>query len=266
MNAAKVCHPDGKLFHPSALLRQHPHPAIQKRQANRQRSVPLPSLLSIASSPPCSRTIRRTMSETEPRTARLGREIGLENAAQVFRRESAAGIGKADLDVRVVAIGPDAQNAAAFHRLETVLNHVVEGLFHLIAIELEQRQIGAQLSLDHDVAVLISGWKKRTASCTISLTSSGCSCGLDGRMARRNWVTMESSRLISERAMSIDSCSSRLSSADRELFALSLHQLKMDMERIERIADFVGHPGGEQREGRETFGLDRLLGRAAALP
>ena len=50
-----------------------------------------------------------------------------------------------------------------------------------------------------------------------------------------------------------------------EFFHFPLHQLKMDMEGIERIADFVGHPGGEQGKGRQTFRFDRLLGRATVL-
>ena len=45
------------------------------------------------------------------------------------------------------------KNAAALHRFEAVFDRIVEDLFHLVAIELERRQIGAQLGLDDDVAV-----------------------------------------------------------------------------------------------------------------
>ena len=85
-----------------------------------------------------------------------------------------------------------------------VFDHVVKSLLHLIAIELKQWQIRAQLLFNDYVAVLNSGVKKRTASSTIVFTFSGCSCGRDGRMALKNCVTMESSLLTSERATSID--------------------------------------------------------------
>ena len=39
----------------------------------------------------------------------------------------------------------------------------------------------------------------------------------------------------------------------------------MDIERIERIAEFMSHPGGEQGQGIESFGLDFFLGHAASL-
>ncbi len=39
----------------------------------------------------------------------------------------------------------------------------------------------------------------------------------------------------------------------------------MDVERVERIADLVRDPGGEEGERRQSFRLDRLLGRAPVL-
>ena len=39
----------------------------------------------------------------------------------------------------------------------------------------------------------------------------------------------------------------------------------MDIERIERIAEFMSHPGGEQGQGIEAFRLDFFLGHAASL-
>src|SRR5436309_6389275 len=38
----------------------------------------------------------------------------------------------------------------------------------------------------------------------------------------------------------------------------------MNVERIEWVANFVGHTGGEEGEGIESLGLDCLLGRAPA--
>ncbi len=42
----------------------------------------------------------------------------------------------------------------------------------------------------------------------MAFTFSGWSCGFDGRIACRNWVTIESSRVISAREIAIASCSS----------------------------------------------------------
>ena len=64
------------------------------------------------------------------------------------------------IDVRGVHVGPDAQNAAALHRFEAVLDHVVKNLLHLVAIELKQRKIGTQFLLDDDVAILDSPARK----------------------------------------------------------------------------------------------------------
>ena len=64
--------------------------------------------------------------QPEPRAAAFGREIRLENPAQIFRRNAAACVGEADLDMGLVAIRPNAQNPAPFHRFETVLDRDVE--------------------------------------------------------------------------------------------------------------------------------------------
>ena len=96
------------------------------------------------------------------------------------------------------------------------------------------------------------------------LMFSGCSCGFEGRIARKNCVTMESSRLISERAISIDSCNG-LRSAGAKFFHLSLHQLQMDVKRVQRIADLMRDAGGEQSERVEPLRLDRLFSGAPRL-
>ena len=67
--------------------------------------------------------------------------------------------------MRVVHVGTDAQDATALHRFEAVFDHVIERLLDLAAIELEQRQIGTQFLLDHDVAIL-NFWREK-AHCFI---------------------------------------------------------------------------------------------------
>ena len=54
----------------------------------------------------------------------------------------------------VVHIGANPQNAAPLHRFKAVLDDIVKGLLHLIAIDLHERQIGAGLAFNHDVARL----------------------------------------------------------------------------------------------------------------
>ena len=56
----------------------------------------------------------------------------------------------------------------------------------------------------------ISGPTNRTASSTNELIFSGRSTGFEGRIACRNWVTIESSRVISARDIAIASSSSSL--------------------------------------------------------
>src|SRR5207253_957287 len=98
--------------------------------------------------------------QSEAGARRLGCKIRLKNATQVCRRHTAAGIHKPDEDERIVQIGANAQSPMALHCFETVFNHVVKRLFHLITIKLEQRQVRAQFLFDNDVAVLNFGHEK----------------------------------------------------------------------------------------------------------
>src|SRR4029077_8946334 len=70
--------------------------------------------------------------QTESRTGALGRKIRVEDPAQTFRGHSAAGVGETDIHVRRIHARADAENAAALHRFEAVLDDVVKGLLHLI--------------------------------------------------------------------------------------------------------------------------------------
>src|SRR5207302_10884025 len=91
--------------------------------------------------------------KTEAGAAGFGREIWFKHATEIFRRNSAARVREFDDDMRIVLVGADPQNSSSLHRFETVLDHIVKSLLHLVAIELEQRKIGAQLLFDDDVAV-----------------------------------------------------------------------------------------------------------------
>jgi hypothetical protein len=54
----------------------------------------------------------------------------------------------------ILQVSANAQNSARPHGLEGVLDHVVERLLHLRAVEFQQREIVAELLLDEDVSVL----------------------------------------------------------------------------------------------------------------
>ena len=51
----------------------------------------------------------------------------------------------------------------------------------------------------------------------------------------------------------------RAAVAGRQFAQLAAEQLEVDVERVERVADFVGDPGGEQRERVEALGFQRFL-------
>ena len=135
---------------------------------------PLPSLLSSDNSPPCSRTIRLTMSKPRPDPVGFVVKYGSKTLAQVFRRNAAARVRKTDPHMSVVPIGPNAQNAVTLHRFEAVLDRIVKNLLHLIPIHFQPRQIRAQFGFNDDVAIL-DLWSEKTAPlrATIALMSSG---------------------------------------------------------------------------------------------
>lgn len=45
-----------------------------------------------------------------------------------------------------------------------------------------------------------------------------------------------------------------------DFFEFSLHELEVDVEGVEGVADFVCDTGGEQGEGVEAFGFEVLFG------
>src|SRR5206468_9990322 len=92
--------------------------------------------------------------QSEPTAGWFGCEIRLKYAAQVFRRHAATGIDESDDHMRIGQIGSNAQRAVAVHGFDTVLDHVVKRLLHLIAIELKQWQVRAQLLFYDYLAVM----------------------------------------------------------------------------------------------------------------
>ncbi len=71
----------------------------------------------------------------EAGSARLGRKIGFENAADVLRGNSPTRIGKGYELMSLVRAGLNPQKSTTLHRLEGIANHVVDRLLDLIAID-----------------------------------------------------------------------------------------------------------------------------------
>ena len=79
---------------------------------------------------------------------------------EVLRRNAAARVHETDNDVGLLQIGANAKDTTALHRFEAVLNDVVKGLLHLIAIQLQQGEVGAKFLLYHHIAVFDLGSEK----------------------------------------------------------------------------------------------------------
>ena len=149
------------------------------------------------------------------------------------------------------------------HRLERVLDHVVERLLELVAIHFQQRQVVPQLLLDEDVAVVDLRLEKgdrllhehidilqprlepRRADRAEEL--------LHDRIQPRDLLARDFERLLQVRALRL-----------RHFAQLALHELEMDVQRVERIADLVRHARREQRERGELFATGSFPPSSAA--
>ena len=144
--------------------------------------------------------------------------------------------------MRIVHVAANAQNAAALHGFETVLNHVVKSLLHLTAINLEQRQVGAEFLFDHNVAVPNFGREKtdrlldnRIYVFRMQLRPRGPDCAQELRDDRIEPIDLG--------ARNVDRFLKFFLRIVIELANFALHQLQMDMKRVERIANLVRHAG-----------------------
>ena len=91
--------------------------------------------------------------QAEPVAFGLRGVVGLEELEEVFLADAAAGVAEDHGDKVVVRRRADAEDAAGFHRLHRVLDHVEERLLHLVAIRHHGRESVLRLCLDLDPAV-----------------------------------------------------------------------------------------------------------------
>ena len=202
--------------------------------------------------------------QPEPAPAGLRGEIRLENLAHILLRNPPARVRETHREEMVIHIRADAKNPAALHRLEGVLDHVVKRLLELVAIRLDQRQLFPQLLLHEDVPVLDLRLQKRHRLRHQRIHILQLLFQMRGpdrteellhdRVQPRDFIQRHIQRLLQLRAR-----------PRRQLAQPPLHELEMDVQRVQRIADLVRHARREQRQRRQLFALDRLLRGAPRL-
>ena len=65
----------------------------------------------------------------------------------------AAGIGESDGEELGIGVGVDGQDSACLHSLEGIFDDIIEGLFELIAVHLDEGEIFAEDLFDEDIAI-----------------------------------------------------------------------------------------------------------------
>ena len=146
--------------------------------------------------------------------------------------------------MRIVQIGANAQSAMALHGFEAVFDHIVKRLFHLITIELKQWQIRAQFLFDHNFAVLKFGGEKANRF-------------LDNRVyifrsqLRTRWpdgfqeLRDDGIQPVDLGTGDIDRLFKLRLCAVVQLLHAALHQLQVNVQRVQWIADLVGDACGQ---------------------
>src|SRR5690242_11022966 len=166
--------------------------------------------------------------------------------------------------MRFVPVSSNPQDAAPLHRFEAVFDNVVKGLLHLIAIELEQRQIGVQFRFHDDVACFDLGGKE---------THRFLHNAVDIFWPKLWTGGPDGPEELTDDGIEPDNFPTADVNGVLEFFAgftsyfasLSLHQLQMDVQRVKGIAEFMGDASGEQRERVQSLALDRFFRCASAL-
>ena len=190
--------------------------------------------------------------------AGFGCEIGFEDAGDVFWRYAASGVHENDPHMGGIGGCAHAQDAAGIHRLKRIAADVVESLLDLIAVDLKQWQPLLELLLDEHVAVLDFHMQKIKDL-------------IDDAVDVR-WFRIEALRADGAEKLGDDVVEARNLAAGnqngffqlgakfwRRLFQVPLHELEVDVQRVEGIADFMGNTRRQHRERGEFLDLDGLL-------
>ena len=193
--------------------------------------------------------------------AGLGRVVGLEELREILRPDAHAGVAKHEVDRVVIGARLDLELSARAHRLHRIGDEIEEHLFQLVAVGQNRRQLGLGLGLDGDAAVFqLAGLEAQ------HLVEHVDDAGL-GEVGRPRPDGLEKvgddavetlDLLLADR----DGPGERLRVArGLQFFQLPRDELQVDGERVEWVAQFVRHPGGEQEDRRGLLILDQPLGR-----
>ena len=177
---------------------------------------------------------------------------------------AAAGVGKGDVDPVGFGAGADLEESALLHGFAGVFDNVVEGLFELVLVDVEDGESGGEVEFEQDVAGFEFGREElggladeRVEVVRSALQRSGTDgaeeLGDDAVEAfdflLRDFERMEQGFLLSL----------------GEFAQAAFEKLEMDGQRIERVADLVGHAGGEELQGGDAFAFERFLRLAVTL-
>ena len=122
---------------PAAAARSRP-------AAGRVNCEPLPGSLCTWIVPPCASMILRVVGSPRPLPAGSRREEGVEDPGADLLGHPHAGVDHVEHDPRPVAPGRQDQLAAGGHGVFGVQDQVQEGLLEQVAIDADQRQVGAR--------------------------------------------------------------------------------------------------------------------------
>ena len=202
--------------------------------------------------------------EAEAAAALLRGEVGFEDAGHGFLGHTAAGVGESDVDPFVVGTGADFEESALLHGFARVFDDVVEGLFELVLVDLENGESGGEVEFEEDVAGLEFGPEEFRG-----VADEGVEV-VRGALQRGGADGAE--ELGDDGVEAFDFFLSHFERVKEgvllfggEFAQAAFEELEVDGEGVEGVADFVGHAGGKELEGGYAFAFQRFLRGAVTL-
>ncbi len=199
--------------------------------------------------------------EAEAGAFGFGGVVGLEETGNLVGRDAVAGVEEGDREPAVVDGKGDFEGTAVGHGFGGVFDEVEINLLDLKRIELEGGKVGGDVEGDGDAAVLKIGLEKEEGVLEELGGIDGLELGLGG--------TKGEEELGDDGVEAAD-----FGACDVEEvfefggvtgFEFALEELEVDVEGVERVADFVGDRGGKKADGVEALGFEegRFLGAVA---
>jgi len=197
--------------------------------------------------------------QPETGAAGAGGVIGLEDAPDVFGIYPGAGVAETDGHETFRGCQADLENAAAGHGLDGVLDNVEECLAHLHAVGGGRRQIIGGVEMDNDIAVAYFRLHEFDRVLEEGTQIRGFEFGRGGahRAQELGDDAVEPGDLIPGDAHEIFQA---LTFFRRQIVYFPPQKLEMDVEGIERVADFMRQTAAEQSDGAQALGFQLLVG------